>query len=245
MGVASLQGATSAVAKSFESSQKDMATALARLGSQKRFQSVSQDSTAFIKANSLQSQQTTLESVQGSIQRGKGFLDVADGWATNMLDQLAQLKGALKAGETDKATGIAASITAAAAATYDGNALNVGATAFDSVNLSDGTALSLTLAGATAADYAALNTTGAVDTAVANLETYAGKIAEFKGTLDSQSSFVSDMIENTRSAANDITAIDDASEMAKFTDADIRNQASAAMMAQGNASQRSVTLLFR
>jgi flagellin-like hook-associated protein FlgL len=240
----SIGGASSAVSKAFESSQRDMSSALARLGSQKRFQTVSQDSTAYIKVNNLQSQTTSLEAVQGSINRGKGFLDVADGWASNMLDQLAQLKGALKAGETDKATGIAASITAAAAATYDGNALNVGATAFDSVNLSDGTALSLTLAGATAADYAALNTTGAVDTAVANLETYAGKIAEFKGTLDSQSSFVSDMIENTRSAANAITAIDEASETAKYTDADIRNQASVAMMAQANNSKSNILRLF-
>lgn len=257
MALGALGGATASVSKYYQSAQSDLAQALARLGSQRRFQTASQDSTGYIKANNLQVSRAQYEGSKASVSRGQGFVDLADGWVSNMLDQLADLKGAINGGNYDEAEGILNSIAAGSSATYGSNNLdNLGAT-FDTVRLADGSQLALQMDSGTSSALTtnltgvssigssnASTVAGYVDTAISNMETAAQSLAKYGAQLDSQSAFLSDMIENTRSAESAITAIDEASEMARYTEADIRQQTSLAMISQGNMSKRSILALY-
>jgi flagellin-like hook-associated protein FlgL len=237
MSVSNIATANSYLAQSYKSAQSDMATALARLGSNKRFQSASDDSDGYIKVTNLKGAQGVYDASYASANTVKGEMVAFDGWATAMLDTLGKLKAA--AGDTQKEAALVAAIADLNAARFNGSDITDGDTTTTMKGV-DGVS--------TAINVAAVTVTGtvlSVDTDITNMTAFANAVEQTGTQADAISAAASAMSSTSRAAENTITEIDAAAEMAKYTAADIVQQSAVAVMAQGNTSSRSVLLLFR
>jgi flagellin-like hook-associated protein FlgL len=259
----SVSNAMASVSGSYSSALKEMGTSLARLSSGKRFQSASEDIGGYLKVNTIQNSMGQLESAQNSISEGKGFLDLASAYASNMLDQIEDLKtaafemegltGTALTAATAKYNGILASATESLLSEYNGVALNpTAAVTYETVRMGNGGSLDLAFVagdGVTVAnlaydtDYA--TTATALDAEIAKVASYASKVGGYSAQVNSQESFVNTMLENYKAAESSITAINEASEMANYVANDIRQQTAVAMMSQANVSRLAILNLYR
>ncbi len=237
----SLTSATSSMSRSFAVAQKEISTSLARLGSQSRFQTASQDATSYKMQGDLKVTRAVHEAAKGEISRGMSFVDTADAWVSQAMDQLSELKAEASVDPTsEKFTQLQAAAQDTLKQQFNGKALNA-ATTHDTVNFA-GTG---TLALASSAVATTLADETEIDAAISALETFAGNVGGFKARLGAADDFSSAMIESSRTAEKSLTKIDEAAEMANFTENDIRQQAALSMMSQANMSRRAVTMLYR
>lgn len=253
MPVGSLFSATSGIARSYRSAQRDLSKALARLGSLQRFQTASQDSDGYIKLRDMQAMRSRYDEVLGGVQQGQAFIDVADAWVSQMLDQLGDLRGAITSGDVDSANGYINSINASTDTAYGGSYLNVMTNTFETVMMADGTELAMQISSASPAISGLVNVTSSaealtlldeVDVSLTNLNHYADTLAKFGAQVDSHAEFLSTMVSSIQSAESSLTAIDEAYESTRYTEQDIRQQAAIAMLAQGALSRRAILDLF-
>jgi len=236
MAVTNINSANAYMARSFAVAQKDMSEALARLGSQQRFQTASEDVTGYVRAAQLRGNQTLLDASYGSANTVKGTVDAADGWASAMIDALYELKAAI--GDTEKVAALEANIAAAMAATVGGVAFNT-ANLTGTITMVDGSTSAMDIA-----PVGITGTSGSVDADIVLLETYVGSLDQYSTLADSVANLASTMGNNARAAEASIVAIDEAAEAAKYTAADIQQQAAVAIMSQANMSARAILQLF-
>jgi len=217
---------------------------LARLGSQSRFQTAGDDITSFLRASALNSARSGYEMSRDSAKAVQGTIDAIDTWASEMITQLNNLKANLG---TDQEDNIRSAVIAASKATLGGTALNIAATTtWATLRLADGSTKAVKATAAAAIiNTAALTNATEINTAISNLRGYIEDVVAYRGMAEATESFASAMVENTRAAESTLKAIDEAAEMAKYTEADIRQQAAVAMMAQSNLAKRAVLYLFR
>ncbi len=257
-----INNATASLSTSYSDSLKNMSTSLARLGSGKRFQTASEDLGGYLKLNNLQNSLGQFESAKDSIAEGKGFLDTASAYGTNILEQLEDLKtaafemegatGTELTAATNKYNGILASLTQAILTEYNGTVMNpTGAVTFETVRMANGGTLGLTFAatdGVTIAncayDTSYSVTSGKLDTEIGKVATYIGKVGGFQAQVETHESFIATMMENFEAAEESITAINEASEMADYVSNDIRQQTAVSMMAQANVSRLAILRLY-
>jgi flagellin-like hook-associated protein FlgL len=238
MAISGISAANSYLSNIYRTAQRDMASALARLGSNQRFQTASQDSASYTTVANLNGERGLYDAVYATANKAVGTLEAYDAWATQMMDLLVQMKEAVGSADAAKQAGLTDAITNLNLAEFEGDAITGGTTG-DITNF-DGTADAIGV-GAVVVSPLPAN----VDTAIGNLSTFANSISGAKARADSMSAAASALSSTSRLAVENIYKVDLAEEMAKYTASDIKQQASLAMVAQGNASQASILLLFR
>jgi len=261
-----INSSTASISSSYADALKQMSASLARLGSGKRFQTASEDLGSYLKVNSIQTSRNLMESSQNSIKEAKGFLEVASGYASTLLDNLESLKDAAydyfsaAAGSAEQEAaerefdGIRASLDEILDTEYDGDDLNIAADkTFQTVRLANGGSLAISFAVADdAVTYASTDllasyalTATALDGQIDKVASFAGKVGGYLAQVESQETFVNTMIQNLEAAESSITEINEAAEMARYTENDIRQQVAVAMMAQANMSRHGILNLYK
>ena len=264
--IKTIDSATASISSSYTNALRQMSTSLAKLGSGKRFQTASEDLGAYLKVNSLKTSRNLMESSQNSIKEAKGFLEVASGYASSLLDTMESMKKAAydyfsaEAASTERTAaerefdGLRASLNEVLATKFDGDNPNISADkTFMTVRQANGGSLSVAFTVADdavtyastdlGADYAATET--AINGQIAKVASFAGKTGGYLAQVESQETFVDTMIQNLAAAESSITEINEAAEMANYTKNDIRHQASVAMMAQANISRLGILSLYK
>jgi len=84
----------------------------------------------------------------------------------------------------------------------------------------------------------------AITAAMTDVQTFLGNISAYSTGLQSHLNITDSIMQNTQSAKSSITDIDQAQEMITYTQQDILAQASMAIIAQANMSQRSILYLY-
>jgi flagellin-like hook-associated protein FlgL len=240
MSVSNISSAMNYVANSYSSTQNDLATALARLGSQKRFQTAGDDLTSFVQTGSLNASATMYEASRDSAQSTLGSINAYDSWASQVITALQDLKS--KLGGTQEANQKIA-IGAMLTQTYNGVSLN-GTGITSTLRMADGSTNAVT-SGAASVGTGAMATVAAIDTAINTLKTHVGTAVAWKSAAEATQSFSSAMAQNSRAAASTISGIDEAAEMAKYNAASIQQQAALSMLTQGNVAQSAILRLFQ
>jgi flagellin-like hook-associated protein FlgL len=246
MSVSSISTAISQTARSYQTSQKDLASALARLGSGRRFQSATEDVTSFIRAAGLSSSRDKFENIRDSAIGADAAVKATTEWAQEMRGLLVDLKN-----DTGGASAIAAVQAAASSATYGGDAMNISAAkTWATLRLADNSTVDIAATNPTTALVPTAATTdldseAEIDASIARIDTYISDLASYGSAIEMTQNYASAMVVNMQSAESTLTAIDEAAESLKFTEADIRQQSSIAMIAQGNLAQKSILYLFR
>ena len=253
----SLNRATASISRSFAVAGDQMAKSLERVSSGKRINRASDDYAGFQKIVNLSLDQTKYEGRKvGLSTLGAELQEVVDA-ADSVMEDLVKMKAAWvdaesygagtpeKAAAEDLAAGYQASIAEALkATTSSGKKLIDGTSAsWGTATMAGGTTLTIDLSGETVATGTEANSTAA-QTSIDNMVSYIGKVTEYKATADSQANLTGVMIENSKSVASAINAIDEAEEMANYVDADIRQQASVSMLSQANMSRRNISNLY-
>jgi flagellin len=83
-----------------------------------------------------------------------------------------------------------------------------------------------------------------IDTALADVQTFLGTVSAYSSGLQSHLNITDSIMSNLQGAKSAVTDVDTAQEMMTYTQQDILSQASMAMIAQANMSQRSILFLY-
>jgi flagellin len=247
MSVSNISSASGHIARAYRSAQKDLATALARIGSNQRFQSATEDVTSFIRASGLTSSANKFETIRDSAIAADAAVQATTEWAQDMREMLVDLKS-----DTGGSSAIAAVQAAASSATYGGDAMNITAQkTWATLRLADNTTVDITATAPTngavlvpTAATANLDTEAEIDDAIENLDDYISDLGAFGSAIEMTQNYASAMVTNMQAARSTLVAIDEAAEALKYADADIRQQSAIAMIAQANISRQNILGLF-
>ncbi len=255
--VSSLNRATTTMSRSFATAGNQMSQALERISSGSRINRASDDFSGYASVVNLTNEAKTYENRASKLREQGAVAQQSLDVANQIMSDLYDMKTALANGDTEVAAALGTSIAEAMELTAPDSSVKL--VSADLINATDhatdpglgiegatGDALSVTIsaiAGLEAIDGD--SDAGAVDTAIGEAETFIKEIQGLQSAIQSHTSLAETMASNTEAVSAAITQIDEAAEMARFVDADIRQQASVAMFAQANMSRRNISLLYR
>jgi flagellin len=250
----------------------DLSQTLLRLASGKNFQTPSDDISEYFRSQSLEEQYQKYEQIRPDMDEWKGVMDIAStagGEVNNSLDRMQELSElydetsdpATQASYTAEYNQILSDMKKTISTTYYGStSLLNSTTTLKTIDLipdaaSDGSQ-SLAIApgeAVTAAHITAL-TPGAgedigdvgdhITNAITDVKTFLANISAYSTGLQSHLNITDSIMQNTQSADSSLTDIDQMQEMINYTQEDIRSQATMAMIAQANMSQRAMLYLY-
>ncbi len=241
------------MSSSFASSSDIMAKSLERISTGSRINRASDDFTGFAKLADLAVDARTYSDNANQLNEHSAELQQVLDVANQMMDDLQNMETALNNGDTDLAAGYGESVDQALTLTDSGGTntlINHLLVTNMGITTADGTALAATLitdftdAGDDLYEITSASNLAAVQAGIADLETYITEVEGLKATVDSQKSLADIMASNSEAVASAITEIDEAEEMAKYIDADIRQQAAISMYSQANLSRRNLSNLY-
>lgn len=240
-----------------------------RLATQKRINSVGDDTSGYRVGSELKAQVSIMKAAQGNISAAKNILATAETALSNINDLLIQIKGKVADSNdpTKNRTALAADVQAL------GNEINsiFTNTVFNnSALLSGSTGYTLPSGGnfvfqtgnaeQTTVNYGTLNTidlsslTGAtsatvtsitVDTTLTTIQDALGKIGNFEQRLDVKDDYLTSAISNATASVSRLFDADMAMEQLNATKAQIGGQVATAMLAQLNTAPQQILSLFR
>ena len=239
-----------------------------RLASQKRINSVSDDTSGYRVGKELEGKVALMKAAQGNIGSAKNILSTAESALSNINDLLTQIKGkVLDASDpTKNLTALADDINALgdeissifnntkfnATALLSG-APNSGAFAFktgesESTTINFGNLSTISLgsitsggSGATSANITSVN----IDTIQTAVQDALGKIGNFSQRLDVKDNYLTSAITNASASISRLFDADMAMEQLNATKGQIGQQIATAMLAQTNANPQNLLSLFR
>lgn len=240
--------------------------ALMRLSTGKRVNKPSDDIAGFLRSESLSQRYNSYEKLKPDLVEWSGAVSTAETAATTVLDNLYRMQELI---DLYKGSGATADEKLAYTTEYDLLQSNVARTISNTTYRSqdllnqaakiatvtltpEGDSMDIILGVATVAS--ALDPAGvltidtvetAVDDAIGDMHVYLATVSGYKRALDSQSDIIDSAMQNTASAQSTITDIDQAQEIINVTNMSIQQQASIAMMAQGNLSRQSILGLYQ
>jgi flagellin len=253
----------------YNQNQNALAETLMRLSSGKKFQGPGDDIAGYVRVQSLQSNITGYERIKQNLSEYSAVLDTAITGGEELYDSLTRLKElsdlynntsdtteqAAYEKEYDQIRGDLS--TTINSLTYRGTALTgngTGAThtvATIDVDPGSGTQ-NITIALPDIMDTSTIETNlsnaGAaadIDTVIGSVQTFLATASATQRTVDSQLNIVNSAIQTHEAAQSAIQDIDEAEELSKYTEQDIRSQAAISMMAQANVSRRAVLTLYQ
>ncbi len=216
--------AYNALAKLNASSQK----AQLRLASQRRINSVADDTSGFNVGKSLDSKVTIMQSAQRNVGSAQDMLATAESQLISIKDMITQIRGKI----ADSANPVSDS----AAIADDINAIGKEIeSAFASTKFND-TSLLQSVSGGAGAGFTFQ--TGATSSDTITISYGTDGTIDLVGTTDSSSGTVQGVSSQVASALDDLLAVDDATEIAALDLDDFESAIDGALGAIGNYSQR-------
>jgi len=252
--------ATSQIANIYNQGNNQLSDTLAKIASGKKFQNAGEDLLSFTRANNLTNQIKGYNDVEQKLTAAqtatKAAVEVGSKTyenLTKMSDLATKYAATTDVQEQAEYTAEFNSLretvsTALTNASVDGTAIADGAYSQTVQMDPSGTTLSVDLTTAPAvADVDALDiTAGAagVDTEVGNALTYMSDAKKFNTMIEDQISLNKTIVNSKEAVKSLITDIDEASEMSKMLDQNVRQQAAMSMLSQANMSRQVVMKLY-
>jgi flagellin len=252
--------AIAVLSQSYTSATAAIAIALSRLASGKRVNSASDDMGAFLKASSYTSYAATLKTDVQELHTGKGYADAALAVGNQVLSSLTKLRDLKTQWEATSDPTTQASLNAQFAAELSGMNLAIRDGKYDGSAVYSGALLGgRTFAGFSvqSADFAdngaaAIGTNASnavVSIAMVNDQiTLAAKfVGAMQGISDSMNDAVAmrnEIIQSYQNTISALTDVDEAAEMIDLANQQVRQQATIAMIAQANVSQKYAEILY-
>ncbi len=240
-----------------------------RLASQKRINSVSDDTSGYRVGKELEGKVALMKAAQGNIGSAKNILSTAESALSNINDLLTQIKGkVLDASDpTKNLTALADDINALGdeissifsntkfnATSLLSGAPNSGAFAFktgesESTTINFGNLSTISLASITSSGSGKATSTNitsvSIDTIQTAVQDALGKIGNFSQRLDVKDSYLTNAITNATASISRLFDADMAMEQLNATKGQIGQQIATAMLAQTNANPQNLLSLFR
>jgi len=248
------------IASIYSQNSNALAEALARISSGKKFQNSLDDLVGFLKSQDLQADISGYETVRENITGFKAYTSAAVTAADSIYENLTEMKQLARqyAGTSDtdlqaeyasEYNALKSQVSSALSSTYvDGNLLTQSGVDITSVDLDpEGTSsvtMNFTDIATMAADLTIDDGEAAVDIEISSMRTYLSEAMTFDGIADQQLNLTDTIINSKQAVMSLITDIDEAEEMNKVLDLSLRQQASVAMLAQGNLVQNSLLKLY-
>jgi flagellin len=245
-----------------------------RLATQKRINSVADDTSGFNIGKSLESKVTLMQSAQKNVGSAKDMLSTAESQLISIKDSITSIKGKIADSGNAAADLNSLQLDIKALADEIGSAISntkfndtnlLGTTAATGFTFQTGTSSSDTLAVDYADDIAsnyntseaeinALTSSSArsaftaletnLDTFESTVETSLGKIGNYIQRLDAKDDFLTSAIANSQASVSRLFDADMAQEQLNATKYSIGSQAATAMVAQMNFSPQAVLQLL-
>ena len=238
-----------------------------RLASQKRINSVSDDTSGYQVGKELQGKIAVMKGAQGNIGSAKNLLATAESALSSINDLLIAIKGKVAdaSDPTKNATSLADDIKALgneissiltntkfndsallSSASGTSFAFRTGESTSDTLTLAltDFTTAALgSITGASSTDFAP--TTSQVDTLTASVKTALGSIGNYNQRLDVKEEYLTAAIANASASVSRIFDTDMAMEQLNSTKSQVGGQISTSMLSQMNQAPSSILSLFR
>ncbi|KMQ51218.1 Flagellin protein FlaA [Chitinispirillum alkaliphilum] len=249
--VGSLNRATNVMSRSFVSAGNDMGRALERISSGSRINRASDDFSGYASIVNLSNEAKTFQNRAVQLREQSAVVKQAQDVADQMLGDLYSMKTALENSDTELAAGYGVSVSEALKLQSHNNVDLINDDLVSGLNVTGATGNALGVTITSFADENALKSIGAdselahVNAAIGELEVFIKELQGFQGAIESHTSLAEVMSSNSEAVSSAITAIDEAEEMARYVEADIRQQAAVAMFSQANMSRRNISLLYR
>ncbi len=260
--------ATSSIANIYNQGNNQLSDTLAKIASGKKFQNAGEDLISYSRANNLTNQIKGYNEVEQKLTDAKTVTKAAVEVSSKVYENLTKMSeiaekfdAALTAGNTQEQAEYAAEfkslrdtvITALDNAKVDGNSIN---TYKQNVTMDpNGSTLALDLTtnevdrsaivGLTLTDAGSVTTaTTALDTETTNALNFMSQAKGFNDMIDNQISLNKTIVNSKEAVRSLITDIDEASEMSKMLDQNVRQQAAMSMLSQANMSRQVVMKLY-
>ena len=249
--VNALNRASTAMSRSFSAAGNDMATALERISSGSRINRPSDDFSGFAKVNNLSGETRSFQNRAVQLREHGAVVQQSLDVANQVMSDLYAMRDALDedGNATDQSAVLGAAIEDAVGLTaHDGTTELISNTLVADLGIVSATGDALSAELSAIAGVAAIDgdsNEAAVDTAISEMETFIQELEGLQAAVQSHASLADTMASNSEAVSSAITEIDEAAEMAKYVDADIRQQASVAMFSQANMSRRNIGMLYR
>jgi flagellin len=249
----------------YSSNQQALSDTLMRLSSGKKFQSPADDLSSYIRVQNLQQDRTGYQRIKESLTEYRAVLDTANiaaGEVYDSLSRMEELQGLYtdaSASDDEKAAyqaeykQLISDVNTLTTATKYGTTALLNSATVATIDLdptSESNEMKLVLPkvadiSAFAVDGSGIDGTDDLATAIGESQTYMAKASGLARGVDAQLKVADSIIQTSQAAESAISDIDEAAEMAKYVDQDIRSQAALSMMSQANMSRRAVLMLYR
>jgi flagellin len=255
--------ANNTLASIYNANSGAIAAAMARIASGKRVQAPGDDFAGFARASTLQSDVTEYQQVKQNLQDAKGFADYAAGVGNNIvsdLDRLKQLQtlygtsGDNPVAQSSYKAEYDATVQRIADAKndsyYDDIKVYQSGVSLKSVGVNpENSSLSVTVTASAIGNEAAISNIASavpadIQAEINNAQVYVASMKSF-GTIFQRDLNLADTIISSKQATiSAITDINDVEEMTALTALQIRQQATASMLAQANIAQSFAAQLY-
>lgn len=272
--VSSINYYLSGLADVYNQNNLNLSQTLLRLASGKKFLTPSDDISAYFRSQALEQQYQKYEQIRPDMDEWKGVMNLAStagGEVMSSLERMQELSqlydgadASTKTAYTAEYNQILSDMTKTIKNTYYGStSLLNGTTTLKTIDLKPDAAVdgsqSMAIAPGEAVTDAHIDALtpdaglgelnigdvgNHITDAITDVKTFLANVSAYSTGLQSHLNITDSVMENTKSAKSSITDIDQIREMITFTQEDIRNQASLAMIAQANMSQRAMLYLF-
>ena len=249
----------------YQSNAQSLTDSMTKIASGKRVQNAGDDFAAYIRASDLNSDISGYTTIKQNLQDAKSLVSYSQGVGNNIVSDLTTLKQLAQSYQSttdadqqasDKAQydQIIQRITDTKTNSYyDTTQVYTSGATLKSVGINaSNSSLTMNIA-TTANDTAnetAINnianvTTTGIQNEINNSETYVSEMQSFGTQIDRQLALSDTIISSKQATVSALTDVDEAQEMTKITNLQIRQQATASMMAQANSAQVAIARLFQ
>jgi flagellin len=242
----------------YQSNTSSLNTSLSRIASGKRVQSASDDFSSYMKAAQNSTYISQYQQYNRSLQVAKSASDYMVATGNAVLDSLNKLRDNREqyAGTTDTNQIAALNAQFTAIKTQMDNLISnanfEGAAAYTAGEVSNasatigGATYAVNVTAGTVAATVALTDTGATIAAqITAGETYLANVQAIQDRIVQQTSINNTIISSYGATNSVLTDVNEADEMSKITNLQVRQQATASMMSQANSSAAAIAKLFQ
>lgn len=237
-----------------------------RLATQKRINSVADDTSGYRVGKELEAKVSIMKAAQGNIGSAKNMLATAESALSSINDLLIQIKSKVtdandptknlaSIAEDVKAIGneissIFSNTTFNDTALLSGSSLPSGSNfAFktgvsETTTVNFGTLNGITLTALTGATSSTVSTID-VDTTITSIQDALGKVGNFQQRLDVKDAYLTSAVSNATASVSRLFDADMAMEQLNATKAQIGGQVATAMLSQLNSAPQQILSLFR
>jgi flagellin-like hook-associated protein FlgL len=251
-----IASATRTISSIYAASSQELASVMAKIATGKRYVKPGDDFTAFIRANNFEKDIQSYDLARTSIGAAKVYTDTAQNVGGQIYANLVKMAGYQQdyaVASAEDQPGIASKFDSLKATTenlrlysaINGTILASGTLPSFNTGGTSGTTLSISLR-AIATDASALNVgdSGTASTAATEALNYLTDAQGWAKTIDSLASLTDTIIASKQAAIEEVAGINEAEELARVTDLQVRQQASISMMAQASISGQRIAYLF-